>query len=436
MAPSQESPLNTVTPPTGSDVEFVSNSSWAVFDADPASGAANNLGFAQFVCLDSYHPSNCPTGATLYGWPYGGWSADLTSIPRAAWIWAPNVTGQTTPAEYNQFFFSKTFQIDEVSVLGRIVIAVDDFAEVRVNGQIVGGVGSISDYATAVAAQSGLTTLDFSRYLKLGANIITVRAENGPFGSCCPSSYSGNPAGVVFGGSLLFPRLALSPSSGVVGSTIIVQGTGFPNSPSGFSVGPTVEVTFDDQFIGTTSLDSSGSFVFVFSIPLSQPGSHSVKAYDLLGGTNASTTFLVLAQSAQNLSVSIGVGPIYFPGETASFSILVASSGVAIGPAGVNVQLALTLPNNRTLNLNLTSTATGVYRGGYSIPATGALGTYALIAVAHVQGVGDGTALAAFEVKQSWLSANGPGLTAAVAASLIGIVGAVVIVQKHKNTPL
>ncbi len=185
-------------------VTFASDVDWEVFDADPSLGPASFLGDAQFVCLNSYYPSPCPSGATLYGWGDGGWTADLSSIPKANWIWAPNITGQTTPAEFNQFFFSRSVHLSGTPISGSISIAVDDFAEVRVNGHVVGSSGSITDFSTAALAQHSLKTFDLTPFLVVGINRIVIRAENGPFGLCCPSSYSGNPAGVVYGGSVSF----------------------------------------------------------------------------------------------------------------------------------------------------------------------------------------------------------------------------------------
>jgi len=184
---------------------FVSDTTWQVFDADPSLGPVNSLGNAQLVCLNAYAPSPCPPGATLYGWSPGGWTADLSSISGAHWIWAQNITGQTSPAEYNKYYFSKTIQLDQEPVSSSISIASDDLAEVHVNGQSVGSIGSITIFSIAAAAQHALTTFDLSPFLKQGANLITVSGENGPFGQCCPSSYSGNPAGVVFGGSIILP---------------------------------------------------------------------------------------------------------------------------------------------------------------------------------------------------------------------------------------
>ena len=74
---------------------FVSDPSWL-----PAS---------QNVCLNATSPNPCPAGATLYGYPFSGWGANLSSIPGATWIWSAGVTGATTPAFPASFSFSKTF---------------------------------------------------------------------------------------------------------------------------------------------------------------------------------------------------------------------------------------------------------------------------------------------------------------------------------------
>ncbi|HEX4921612.1 MAG TPA: hypothetical protein VFV92_12840 [Candidatus Bathyarchaeia archaeon] len=183
---------------------FASSTDIETYTSDPGLQNSTLLGDAQFVCLNSQYPTRCPAGATLYGWPLGGWSADLSSIPRANWIWAPNITGQTSPAEYNQFYFSRTIHLSGSPISGSISIAVDDFAEAFLNGHAVGSTGSITDYAAAVASQSNLVTFNLTPFLVAGNNVLTIFAENGPFGHCCPSSYSGNTAGVVFGGTIIF----------------------------------------------------------------------------------------------------------------------------------------------------------------------------------------------------------------------------------------
>jgi hypothetical protein len=108
-------------------ISFVSDTTWEVFDP-----AGTFLGFAQDVCLNV--TLFCHWGPTPFG------------IPGAREIWAPGITGATLvgplPAE---FFFSKAFNLSGSPTAGTISVAVDDFAEVRVNGMIVGTTGSVTD---------------------------------------------------------------------------------------------------------------------------------------------------------------------------------------------------------------------------------------------------------------------------------------------------
>jgi hypothetical protein len=172
-------------------IEFTSGPSWEVSDA---TGAA--LGSAQNVCLNSSWPSNCPAGATLYGWGGGGWGANLSSIPGATWIWAPGITGSSSPAYPASYSFSKSFDLGGEVTEGFISVAVDDQAEVFINGSSVG----------IASSQSALATFDIMPFLNSGTNVITVMAENGNFG-CGSGPYQCNPAGVVFGGSITFDSI-------------------------------------------------------------------------------------------------------------------------------------------------------------------------------------------------------------------------------------
>ena len=124
-------------------------------------------------------------------------------IPGALWVWAPGVTGATSPAELAQFFFSKTFTLATTPTAATLQVAVDNFAEVRVNGTVVGTTGSTTDFAAAIASQHSRKAFDIAPYLTAGANTITIRAQNAMgFGACSPCAYHENPAGVVFGGSI------------------------------------------------------------------------------------------------------------------------------------------------------------------------------------------------------------------------------------------
>ncbi len=185
---------------------FVSDTTWGVFNSDPVHGATKFFGFAQNVCLNSLNPPSCPTEAISYEYEYNaGWSADLHLIPEATWIWAPGISGATSPASPARFFFSKAFILAGPPTEGSISVAADDYAKVFVNGIPVGTVGSLTDIAVAGAAQSSLTTFDVTEFLVKGTNIISVRAANGPFG-CGSGPYRCNPAAVVFGGLLSFKK--------------------------------------------------------------------------------------------------------------------------------------------------------------------------------------------------------------------------------------
>jgi hypothetical protein len=188
---------------SAANIVFSSGTDWEVFNADPAGPGAVLLGLAQNVCLNATSPVACPPGSTLYGY-VNGWAADLSTVPTATWIWADGLDGSTSPADFQEFFFSKTFFLAS-PVSGTISVAVDDFAEIRVNGVVAGMTGSITDRASAVLAQNTLAVFDITPFLIPGSNIITVRAQNGPpsYGGCpINCTYALNPAGVVFGGRL------------------------------------------------------------------------------------------------------------------------------------------------------------------------------------------------------------------------------------------
>src|SRR5258708_31249345 len=94
-------------------VTFVSGTTWNV-----TSSSNTSLGFAQAVCLNSSFPTSCPSGATLYGYGGGGWGRNLSSIPRAAWIWAPGFTCRTSPSDFAAFTFSNVFSLGGAPLSG------------------------------------------------------------------------------------------------------------------------------------------------------------------------------------------------------------------------------------------------------------------------------------------------------------------------------
>src|SRR5262249_14321069 len=98
---------------------FVSDLSWPVYDADPASVAAHNLGPAQ----------ESP-------------DKDIANpIPGATWLWAPGVPLTATDQDLAQYYFSKEFDLPSAPGAGTITVAADDLVEVLVNGISVATAG-------------------------------------------------------------------------------------------------------------------------------------------------------------------------------------------------------------------------------------------------------------------------------------------------------
>jgi hypothetical protein len=182
---------------------FASDGTWEASSMNPDGSLGTSLGLAQCVC--AYAPS-CPAGATIFGHPVG-WGAPIPELPGACWIWQPGVTGATTPADLQGAYFSKEFHLPGSPVEGTILISADDFAEVQINGSVVGCIGSVTDYGLAVTAQGSPQRFDLTPFIVGGLNRIVVRAQDGPSSfapGCDPCNYAGNPAGVVFGGTLTY----------------------------------------------------------------------------------------------------------------------------------------------------------------------------------------------------------------------------------------
>ena len=179
------------TDPARATYRFASGTTWTVYSDYPGDGrASTELGTAQLVCLSA---AGCPAGATDYGSPFGGaWTSNLSSIPGAGWIWRPGVTGATPNADFDEAVFATTFVLAGRPASGWIDIAVDDSAEIRVNGQVVGSIER--------GSYGSLTRFDLSAFLRPGHNTIAIKATNGPWCGTCP--FSQNPAGVVFGGTI------------------------------------------------------------------------------------------------------------------------------------------------------------------------------------------------------------------------------------------
>lgn len=191
----------------------------------------------------------------------------VVPLPGATWIWAPGITGATAPAELAQFFFTKTITLAAAPAAATFLIAADDFAEVRVNGAVVGTTGS-----TTVAVSPGpftvLKSLDILPHLTAGANTITVRGQNGvgSFAACTNCTYKQHPAGVVFGGSITAGGSVVNVLSGTSWQTYAV----------------------DPASAGATSLGSAQNVCLHASSPAGCPSGATLYGYS--GGSSWTAT--------------------------------------------------------------------------------------------------------------------------------------------------
>lgn len=229
------------------------------------------------------------------------------------------------------------------------------------------------------------------------------------------------------------PVVTITPLSGSLGTRVTVRGSGFPSFPQdpfGFPV--QVIVTFDDQFMGFKNIEG-GEFDFVFNVPHAEPGVHQVHVtaqFPLRLDITANFTVLAEPNPPSPLDVAVSGGSIYFPGEVATIYILTSLSG---HPTAVSsLQVVLVKPNGSNATLDIVAVATGVYKAEFAVPRSGSIGTYAVVVKAHEAGSADGSALFSFEVKPSWLQANGPRLaTAAGIAGSVGLVGVMALAWRR-----
>jgi YVTN family beta-propeller protein len=232
---------------------------------------------------------------------------------------------------------------------------------------------------------------------------------------------SNNGDGTVSVIRINFPSLQINPSTGPVGTKVLVQGTNIPVSE--------IAVTFDDIFMGTTAVSNS-SFSFTLDVPQAQLGNHQIKAVDQFGTVVASTNFVVSPSGPPSLGVTVTVGTIYFPGDTVVASVLVTSNGIPLSASGLNLQLNLTRPDNSNIRLNVTSIGNGLFRTSYSLPMTAQIGTYSILASATDPAIANGSSLASFEVKLPWLSSQTSTFAVAGLASVATVGVALVSWRK------
>jgi hypothetical protein len=208
-------------------------------------------------------------------------------------------------------------------------------------------------------AQTPTTTVYSDYYGQFGPAAIAVPQTYGGAHTVTASDYYGVSPGATY---TITPKVTLSASTGAVGSSVTVSGTGFAASSA-------LSFFIDSTAISVSaSTNSTGNFSNVaLVIPATYGGAHTIKAQD---ASNNSVT------AAFSVTAAMTIGPNTGPVDT-SVAItgkgFLASSAITITFDGANV----------TTTSSLTSDANGSFNANIKVPASSS--------GSHVITVSDGT---------------------------------------------
>ena len=162
--------------------------------------------------LTGHHDTSCQVAGALLsrgsgvrfltGAPFFSGTCALSSVSAI-----PSVSVLVPVASLATYYFSRTVLLTmPPTAPATLSVAVDDYAEVWVNGTFVAALGSTTVPAVAGAAQNSFHAIDITAFLLSGPNVITIKAQNGDSslagctGDPIGCTYQQNPAGVIFCG--------------------------------------------------------------------------------------------------------------------------------------------------------------------------------------------------------------------------------------------
>jgi hypothetical protein len=213
-----------------------------------------------------------------------------------------------------------------------------------------------STYVAVVSVLAGgsfTTSFSVSTYTTPGTHYVTAR--DGP-------TYATSTQLAMAYFTVTARQITLSPSSGYVGDTVTVSGTGF-NASS------TVTIYFDTTAVGTATTNTSGAFSgATFTVPDSYRGTHTVKGSDA-SGDSTGVNFTIL----QKITVTPASGAV---GDTVTVSGtgFTASSSITFYFNTQSVSADTTTTNANGSFTNNTFTIPSSSRGSYTIEAEDASG--------------------------------------------------------------
>jgi hypothetical protein len=193
--------------------------------------------------------------------------------------------------------------------------------------------------------------------------------------------------------------ISLSPNSGPPGSTITVNGSGFPANTQN------IAILFDSQFLAEVNANSNGAFTVAVTIPTSATvGSHQISANYGTGDIPKATFTVTSPQASISLSPTSG---------TAGTTVTVSGTNF-----GTSKTITIKLDNNNitTTPTTVTSTTTGTFSATITIPTTTTVGAHTITAT-------DGTltASATFTVLGSGITLSPTGGPTGTVVTVSGV---------------
>lgn len=309
-----------------------------------------------------------------------------------SYTWTTNITGthqfmSSWPGDEDYFGAQSTTQTVTVKALSTISINADP------NQTQIGGIITIS--GAVMPARSGLVVTILyghsdSYYYQTLATVQTdshgtysyswKTTELGGFD--IKANWSGDDAyngaetkAIIVSVVPKPPSITLNPTSGPVGTKVVVNGFNFTISE--YTIG---YLEFDDQLVSLIiAVDDKGTFNATFNIPLSESGLHTVKVvtsqqYPTYELATIQADFTVIDTTP--LYITTDVGSEHTPGETAEFYVQSTFKGVPINMT--SVETTLHKPDGTTQTLTAQIIASGLYKITYPIPMEAPTGTYAL----------------------------------------------------------
>jgi len=226
------------------------------------------------------------------------------------------------------------------------------------------------------------------------------------------------------------PKISIDPDSGPTGTKITVNGSDFPSTTG-------LYLMFDDHLLGFLLTELNGNFTAAFSVPLTEAGEHTVKAWTMYYYPDqfysAEATFTVIDTTP--LDVNVDVGAIYFKGETVEFYVQTSFKGTPVDTTSIYVTLYK--PDGTSETLAVQRTATGLYKIEYSIEGKESmLGTYTLVVEANHSSTtvnATGTSLKTFLVKSPWREWKQKAPKIALSIVTLAAASALIIIWRRED---